>query len=59
MSYDGDALDLQREARLRQQHHAAIGRTACEQTTPEIEMHIGPWYVDEFGNKTREIKARE
>ena len=26
---------------------------------PNIEMHVGAWYVDECGNKTREIKARE
>ena len=24
-----------------------------------IEMNIGPWYVDEFGNQTREITARD
>jgi hypothetical protein len=23
------------------------------------EMIIGPWYLDEFGNPTREIKARD
>jgi hypothetical protein len=23
------------------------------------EMLIGPWYLDEFGNPTREIKARD
>jgi hypothetical protein len=23
------------------------------------EMVIGPWYLDEFGNPTREIKARD
>jgi hypothetical protein len=44
---------------LRQLQHAAIGRTAYEQIIPKIEMHVGPWDVDEFGNKTREIKARE
>jgi hypothetical protein len=25
---------------------------------PKIEMNIGHWYLDEFGNRTREIKAR-
>ena len=24
---------------------------------PKIEMNIGHWYLDEFGNQTREIKA--
>jgi hypothetical protein len=23
------------------------------------EMVIGPWYLDEFGNPTREVKARD
>jgi hypothetical protein len=23
------------------------------------EMIVGPWYLDEFGNPTREIKARD
>ncbi len=31
--------------------------TKHEQSTPKIEMNIGHWYRDEFGNKTREIKA--
>ncbi len=26
---------------------------------PKIEMNIGHWYLDEFGNRTREIKARD
>lgn len=60
MAYDADPLiELQREARLRQQHSAATGRSTYEQIIPKIEMRVGPWYVDEFGNKTREIKARE
>jgi hypothetical protein len=25
----------------------------------KIEMNIGHWYVDEFGNRTREITARD
>ena len=24
-----------------------------------IEMNIGHWYIDEFGNRTREITARD
>jgi hypothetical protein len=27
-------------------------------STPRIEMIIGDWYLDEFGNRSREIKAR-
>ncbi len=26
---------------------------------PKIEMDIGRWYLDEFGIRTREIKARD
>ena len=25
----------------------------------KIEMNIGHWYLDEFGNRTREITARD
>ena len=28
-----------------------------ESSTIKIEMNIGHWYLDEFGNRTREIKA--
>ena len=28
-----------------------------EPSAIKIEMNIGHWYLDEFGNKTREIKA--
>jgi hypothetical protein len=28
-----------------------------EPSTTKIEMDIGHWYLDEFGNRTREIKA--
>ena len=28
-------------------------------TAPRIEMLVGPWYLDEFGNPTRQIKARD
>jgi hypothetical protein len=60
MAYDADSLiQLQREARLRQQRYAATGRTSHEQVIPRIEMFVGAWYVDEFGNQTREIKARD
>ena len=60
MAYDADPLiQLQNEARLRQQHYAARGRATYEQIVSNIEMHVGAWYVDECGNKTREIKARE
>jgi hypothetical protein len=28
-------------------------------TSPKLEMIVGPWYLDEYGNPTREIKARD
>ena len=28
-------------------------------TSPKLEMIVGPWYLDEFGIPTREIKARD
>lgn len=28
-------------------------------TVPQIEMLVGAWYLDEFGNPTREIRARD
>ena len=27
-----------------------------EQTAPAAKMLVGPWYLDEFGNPTREIR---
>jgi hypothetical protein len=27
------------------------------QTAPPVKMLVGPWYLDEFGNPTREIKG--
>ena len=59
MAYDADSIiQLQREVRLRQQHVAAV-RSAHEQIIPKIEMLVGAWYLDQFGNRTREIKARD
>ena len=40
----------------RLQHNLRL-LTKYESSTPRIEMNIGHWYLDEFGNKTREIKA--
>ncbi len=28
-------------------------------TAPRFEMLVGAWYLDEFGNPTREIRARD
>ncbi len=37
----------------------AIGATNCVATITQIEMNIGDWYLDEFGNQCREITARD
>jgi hypothetical protein len=59
MAYDADSLiQFQREMRLRQKHAGAM-RPAHEQIIARIEMLVGAWYVDQVGNQTREIKARE
>jgi hypothetical protein len=55
MDYDSDSLiKLQQQARLRRQRHAEY-----QQIVPKIEMRVSAWYVDEFGNQTREVKARD
>jgi len=28
-----------------------------QQTAPTAKMLVGPWYLDEFGNPTREIRG--
>ena len=38
---------------------ACLAERALRYELPKIEMNIGHWYLDEFGNRTREIKARE
>ena len=59
MAYDTDSLiQLQREARLRRQH-AAAERPTHEQIIPKIEMLVCAWYVNQFGNKTREVRVRD
>jgi hypothetical protein len=55
MDYDSDSLiKLQQEARCRRQRHSER-----QQIVPKIEMRVSAWYVDQFGNRTREIKARD
>jgi hypothetical protein len=54
-----DALSLSQLSFRDQQDGAAPMSAAHKLCTPSIEMVIGPWYLDEFGNPTREIKARD
>jgi hypothetical protein len=37
----------------------AAAHANYEQTAPRIKMLVGSWYVDEFGNPTRQIQARD
>jgi hypothetical protein len=34
----------------------AVTKGNYQQTTPTVKMLVGPWYLDEFGNPTREIR---
>jgi hypothetical protein len=54
------AIQHQYNSRL-QQHGLteSMRATNYELSTPKTEMLIGHWYLDEFGNRTREIKARD
>jgi hypothetical protein len=58
MAYDARSLtQLQHSSRPQQQSYA--GQIDDEKILPKTEMVIGSWYFDEFGNLTREIKARD
>jgi hypothetical protein len=60
MTYDADStVQLQRDLRRQLRGYAVSARstTYCEQIGPRTEMIIGSWYLDEFGNPTREVRA--
>ena len=60
MDYDADSLiRLQHDLRRQLRGDVASIRTTHHELPPKTEMVIGSWYVDEFGNRTREIKTRE
>lgn len=62
MTYDADlTVQLQRDLRLQLRGYAAStpSTTYFEQIVPRTEMVIGSWYLDEFGNPTREVRARD
>jgi len=55
-----DALSLfQHTFRVQQDSVTLMSASKYCQVTPRIEMVVGEWYLDEFGNPTREIKARD
>jgi hypothetical protein len=57
-----DALFLS-ETECASNIHRSATRTSLNagyvQTAPRIEMLASAWYLDEFGNPTREIRARD
>ena len=57
--YANSLVQLQHDMRRQLRGDIASIRATRNEVLPEIEMVIGSWYVDEFGNRTREIKARE
>ena len=60
MTYNSDLLVELEIERLRHRNRPRDERTGCYQDmSPKIRMRIGDWYVDEHGNLTREIKARD
>jgi len=61
MAYDARShTQLQHNSCPQQQSYAGqMDVTFYEKIPPKTEMVIGSWYFDEFGNPTREIKARD
>ena len=40
-----------------QDREVAVTEGNYQQTAPTAKMLVGPWYLDEFGNPTREIRG--
>jgi hypothetical protein len=60
MAYGVKSLaELRHDLHFRQQRDAAEKRDAHQEVSPTIKMVIGAWYLDQFGNQTREITARD
>ena len=60
MFYDALSLFQARNTPCVQQDSSApTSAGKHDQIAPRIEMVIGHWFLDESGNPTREIKARE
>ena len=59
MTYDVDSTIQSNNLRRQQEYAGRWGASSCEQMMPKAETLVGDWYFDEFGNQTREIKARD
>jgi hypothetical protein len=59
MAYEADTLSEFERAQFRRLRDLVKGRVTRDSMVPKLEMVVGPWYVDECGNQTREITARE
>jgi hypothetical protein len=59
MTFDAISLSETEYASNIQQSVFAGLNANYEYTAPRIEMLTGSWYLDEFGNPTRQIKARD
>ena len=57
MFYDAISLFQSQQTSDVSQNNTVI--SIDKHTSPKLEMIVGPWYLDEFGNPTREIKARD
>ena len=51
--FEAECARVQRRSAVTSSPHLNI------QIASKIEMIIAPWYLDEFGNQAREIKARD
>jgi len=59
MFYDELSLLEAGYARVQQRSVGATSPHLNVQIASRIKMIIGSWYLDEFGNQAREIKARD
>jgi hypothetical protein len=60
MAKDSDSFfEFQFDAQLQRLRNAIKARADHQQMVPRIKMIIGSWYIDEFGNQTRQIRARD
>jgi hypothetical protein len=60
MGYDALALsDTEYASNIHRSGTRASLNAGYMHMAPSIEMLVGSWYLDEFGNPTREIRARD